>query len=84
MGPLFWLQLSRVAVALPYHKDIFSQEEALLGSLVHPKCFFEVLDVWGSGVPSAWLPKKGPGTRTSLMLGGVGGGDATREGPLQG
>ena len=30
-GPLFWLQLCRMAVAL-------------LGSLVHPNCFFEMSD----------------------------------------
>lgn len=59
-GPLSWLHLCGVALALLYPKDIFPQEGTLLGFLVHPECFFEVPEVWGSGVLSAWLPKQGP------------------------
>ena len=46
---LFWLQLmTGSGLALP--KDTFfspSQEEAFLGCLVYPNCFFEVSAVWG-------------------------------------
>lgn len=48
-GPLFSLQGWGVAIVLLCPNDIFSQEEVLLGSLVRPKCFFEVSDIWGRG-----------------------------------
>ena len=42
---MFWLQLFGV---LALHQGrVFPQEQVLLGSLVPPKCFFEVTDVWG-------------------------------------